>query len=475
MAAEFDYCRAVPKVSLRMQLRLWITAATCAAAALPLAAQYPGQIAQSNKDTLNLRAVAVFEWTGDDQAKPKTSRLVPVSIYDGQELQDAGEYLAQPFPLALEGDVEYDLMSDGKPIALFDVDTAAREQGAWMGYGKHLPLPAAKPAPVAKVDEDDAQSDEPVLHRKRHAEDSGSGGAPGNSTTSSGPDPNAPAPDPDRPTLHKSGDASQSTTGDSGSSSSTSASSSDSSGGKLKKKKNEDDGSYVSDVATLTDPNRPHLFRGKSAGFDVAVTPTLVGLPPDMHQEVAVSDPTDRPVHLWDYAWANPGDKAKMKAAMEDLARTALGLNAPPPKPAHKSTSAARKPTPLAPPEPAPLYDEQFRVFELAYGAGATMVLSAHTAGSGEQEKFVTLIAQPDLYGNIAVLVKNVTDADHLDETPRMRLVDAVDALADNRGELLFELRGATQRQFALYRVLRGEASRIFVTDPLTLTVTMAN
>ncbi len=61
------------------------------------------------------------------------------------------------------------------------------------------------------------------------------------------------------------------------------------------------------------------------------------------------------------------------------------------------------------------------------------------------------------------MLVKNVTDASHLDETPRMRLVDAVDAMADNRGELLFELRGATQRQFALYRVLRGEATRIFV------------
>jgi hypothetical protein len=45
-----------------------------------------------------------------------------------------------------------------------------------------------------------------------------------------------------------------------------------------------------------------------------------------------------------------------------------------------------------------------------------------------------------------------------------MRLVDAVDVLADNRGELLFELRGTTQRQFALYRVLRGTAEKIFVT-----------
>ena len=72
------------------------------------------------------------------------------------------------------------------------------------------------------------------------------------------------------------------------------------------------------------------------------------------------------------------------------------------------------------------------------------MVLSAHTAGTGVQEKFVTLIAQPDLYGGIVVLAKNVTDATSLDLTPRMRLIDAVDAEADNRGELLFELRGTT-------------------------------
>ena len=108
--------------------------------------------------------------------------------------------------------------------------------------------------------------------------------------------------------------------------------------------------------------------------------------------------------------------------------------------------------------------DEKFRVFELAYGSGATMVLSARTDAPAAQQKFVTIIAQPDLYGNPLVLLKNVTDNAHLDETPRMRLVDAVDALADNRGELLFELRGATQRQFALYRVLRGTAEKIFVT-----------
>ena len=167
-----------------------------------------------------------------------------------------------------------------------------------------------------------------------------------------------------------------------------------------------------------------------------------------------------------------------MKSALEDIARDALGLKAPPaPKPAAAPRRAAtrtttpratatRRTTKAAPPgpapEPLPLEDEEFRVFELAYGSGATMVLTAHTSGPFAQQKFVTLVAQPDLYGNVLVLLKNVSDGSHLDEKPRMRLVDAVDVMGDNRGELLFELRGDSQRQFAVYRVLRGQEEKLF-------------
>jgi hypothetical protein len=183
-------------------------------------------------------------------------------------------------------------------------------------------------------------------------------------------------------------------------------------------------------------------------------------------------------VHPWNYIWANLGDEDKMQSAMEDAARTALGLN-PPPAPKHTPRTAAGHATAkpaasMSATAPAPLLVEKFRVFELAYGSGATMVLSAHTADAGANEKFVTLIAQPDLYGGVNVLVKNVTDAAHLDDTPRMRLVDAVEAEKDNRGELLFELRGATERQFALYRVLRGDATRIFLSGPELIAVAAA-
>jgi hypothetical protein len=512
----FDYCRGKWNVPSQCPIRLWITAtalvAAALAAALPARAQYPGQITNTNKNTPTLRAVAVLEWTGDAD-HPKASRIVPVCIYDGQDLQDAGIYLARPAPIALESEVEYQLQQDGKPVGLFDIENAAREQGAWVGYGKLKPLPKPKPAPVqvAKIDEEDTQSDVPILHRKHHPGDSGGSGG---SSSGSDSGQQGPPPDPDRPTLHKAGDASTgssgsssgdtsasgtastqstdsdrptlhrspdassgsstgSTTGNSGGASTsgtTSTQSSDTDRPKLKKKKPEDEG-YVEDVATVTDPERPHLFRGKSAGFGAPVLPTLMGLPPDMHQEVAVSDTQNQPLHVWDYIWANPDDENKMKAGMENLARTALGLNTPPapaakPAPKTASTHKTAKPAAPPPPAPAPLLDEQFRVFELAYGSGATMVLSAHTDGAGAQQKFVTLIAQPDLYGNVAVLVKNVTDAAHLDDTPRMKLIDAIDAMADNRGELLFELRGTTQRQFALYRVLRGQATRLFVSGP---------
>ncbi len=484
LPGKLDYLRRKCKVSSQGASRLWITAAALVGFALPAAAQYQGEI-NTNKNTPQLRAVGVFEWTGD-QDHPKNSRLVPVCIYDGQELQDASVYMARPAPLALDSDVEYQLMKDGRPIGLFDISSAANQLGMWIGLGawKPLPKPKGAPAQIAKIDADnDAQSDVPILHRKQHADDPGA---------------NAPPPDPDRPTLHKDGDASNSGAADSSSSGtaanspppdpdrpvlhpapdSSSASSSDSGSTKKQKKNGDDDSSYVENVAVSSDPNRPHLFRGKASGFDAPLQPSLVGLPPDMRQAVAVSDAVSRPLHVWDYSWANPADQATMKADMEDLARTALGLTPPPAptlkKPAPKS-APAHKVTRLTLPPPAPLLDEQFRVFELAYGSGATMVLSAHTDGSNGPMKFVTLVAQPDLYGNVAVLLKNVTDATHLDDTPRMKLIDAVDAKADNRGELLFELRGATERQFALYRVLRGDITRIFLTSAQTIAIAAPN
>jgi hypothetical protein len=475
--------------------------------ALPGWAQYPGQVAKSGKASPELRSIAVLEWTGE-AGKPKASRLVPVLVLDGDQLQDGGIYLARPEPMALDSEVEYELQQNGKAVGLFDIRHAGLEQGSWVGYGAWKPMPVVKPKAPAwepgKIKIEDEESGRPVLHRKHHA-----GDAPGKGTGDSGSSGNsgqAPASDPDRPTLHRASgstddastspatdsdrpvlhkkDSSESTSNTSassapdpdrptlhkkeaGSEAESSAATDDPDRPKLKKGKKTaaEDIGHVDSLPGVTDPDRPVLKRGKSSGNGPSLIPTLMGMPPDMQQAVAVSDAKMRTEHPWSYSWANPEDEGKMKSALEGMARDALGLTPPSaPVPAPKRTTARKKAKQVPPsPAPVPLADEQFRVFELAYGSGATLVLTAHTEGTAAEQKFVTLVAQPDLYGNVRVLLKSVTDGAHLDETPRMRLVDAVDALADNRGELLFELRGAAQRQFALYRVLRGRADKLFV------------
>jgi hypothetical protein len=459
--------------------------------AMPAWPQYPGQVSKKSKDAApELRAVAVLEWTGD-LGKPKAARIVPVTIFDGEKLQDAGIYLARPQPLALTGEVEYELKQNGKTLGFFDIQNAGQEQGTWVGYGKWKPLLKPKPAQAApaKIDDGVVYDDKPVLHRKsgsagssgsgsepsgpvdsdrptlhkKTSDDGGANGSPGGTDSAS-----EPAPDPDRPKLEKKPDNSSST------SSSSSNPTPDPNRPTLSKGNQPPQPDYLGNVSAVRntdESDRPTLKHGKSAGVTADVTPTLMGVPQDLQQAVAVSDAKNRPDHPWTFSWADPDDEGKMKAAVEDIAREALGMSTPAPAtPAatarRTATTPSRKTTkPAAAAQVSePLEDEQFRVFELAYGAGATLVLTAHAGGPTASRKFVTIVAQPDLYGNVRVLLKSVTDMAHLDETPRMRLVDAVDALADNRAELLFELRGDGSRQFALYRIYRGTAEKLFVT-----------
>jgi hypothetical protein len=440
MAINFDYFRPGRPVSPHGSGFLHPASALIAillAVSLPAAAQYVGKVPESTqKNGPDLRAVGVLEWTGDP-GHPKASRLVPLTLWDGQDLQDASIYMAQPAPLALQSDVEYKLKKDGKTIGYYVINGAAQSQGTWVGVGAWKPLTVPKPAEPAKqvAAVSDEDSDHPVLHRAKHADNSG-----GNSTASE------PPPDPDRPVLRE----------------------------PPKETKNPDaakpgtDVAYSQPIANVPDPDRPHLFRGKPENEGSPVLPSLAGLPPDMHQTIAVSDAGNHPDHLWNYSWANPEDEVKLRTDLEDLARKALAP-APPAasaKPPVRRRTAARHGKAAPAPPPMALQDEQFHVFQLTYGGPATLIFSAHTEGPGAQEKFITLIAQPDLYGNAMVLFKNITDAADLDENPAMHLVDPVDAMADNRGELLFELRGASQREFALYRIVGGRVEKLFTSTP---------
>ncbi len=77
---------------------------------------------------------------------------------------------------------------------------------------------------------------------------------------------------------------------------------------------------------------------------------------------------------------------------------------------------------------------------------------------------FVTVVAQRLPSGDLQIALSSVTDSLHLDRDPRLRLIDAVDPDDSHRASLLFELRGASARQFALYRLTAAQAEPIFTT-----------
>ncbi len=494
---------------------VWVGLAVCTGAG----AQYPGHVAKKSDTAPVLRAVSVLEWVGEP-GRPSSSRLVPVAVYDGEQLNDGTIYMTRPEPLAVSGGVEYELQTAGRATGIYDVFGSAQVGGFWRGFGIWKPLSTSAKAEQAGVNTsslyapvDLNDEDTPTLKRKhpKGTDLDEDDPAKPKVTSESGKDAEAQKPeaanvDPDRPTLKRK--ASDDATGaKSDQAKPAPVADTDPERPTIRRSRKAVDAGMLETSAAAPDPDRPRLKRGKPAELEVTETPRLFGMPPSMQQAVAVSDTRNRPEHPWKYSWADPVDEEKMKSLLEAIARTELGLNgsvAPvaPAKPVRRTAGKrAARPAPDQSEEPVALAEEKFRVFELAYGSTATLVLTAATpkpdpvasaatmpdetptikrgkptarAAKAEAQtelppkpvaqKFVTLIAQPDLYGGILVLFKSTTDAAHLDETPRMRLVDAVDVMGDNRGELLFELRADQQRQFALYRVLRGSAEPIFTT-----------
>ncbi len=465
MASPSKYVKRIPGHLARC---LGFAALLFAVALAPAHAQYPGHIDTKKKTGQTLRSIAVLEWTGQPGA-PSASRIIPVTVYDGEAYQPGGLYLARPAPLAVETGTEYVLEQNGIAKGLFDVNTAQNLQGYWFGYGSWKKL--APPPPPHKLQpaknmprlQSDRDSDRPQFVRRNNdtaSSGSGSGSSspaqsPSGQSGSSAPD-NPPPTDPDRPTLRRRSDSTNSTNSAPSSPAGNSTS------------------SELETPIGGTDPDRPHLTRGAQNPTDNDFTPTkLSGTPSDLEQMVAVSDASDHDPRSFTYFWADPGDAAKMQAQMETLAQQATAAPQAPAKPAVKPHSATPSGHPARahktpPPPPLPtLGDERFHAYALSEGAGATLIFSALATRPDGGVRYVTLIAQPDFYGALHVIFKTVTDDSHLDETPRMRLVDAVDATANGRGDLLFEVRSKVDRQFVLYQIVGGRVDQVFTTGSL--------
>jgi hypothetical protein len=552
-----------------------------------LAISVTAQMHKVAKPEQVVRAVGVYEWTGDF-AKPTASRLIPVSLYIEGKLEDAGVYTARPVPFALLSGNVYVLQNAGIDKGTLDLAYAKHLQAieptgdmafddGWFGYGSVKPLaaprkttaalkasktvpvitatpdpnrphlvtkpgadsttasgsdqskstptqsttqPTGKPDTSASGTASPATSDDadrPTM--KRRSPDTTSSGTSSGTTPDSGSTTSTtstPADDPDRPTMKRrtpdSGDTSTTAstkqtgsapaddpdrptmkrqTPDSGDTATTASTTQpgntpndDPDRPTLKRHTAEDakkagvatSGAGGSVESLNNDPNRPNLHHGKpTSSMTEEDLPKLTGIPPNLHQMVAVSDAVNRDPHPFTLEWDDEAQHQAVLQKIQTMARAQLAAYATTPatgtpaapapapkKPAPTPTRSRRTTTPAPP--PVPLLDEQLKAYTLSYGGDPTYVYSANTGGTGAALRYVTIVAQADSLGEIKPALQSVTDAAHLYRTPRMQFVDVVDAEASNRASLLFELRSQNVRQFALYRVIASHPEQIFLT-----------
>lgn len=148
------------------------------------------------------------------------------------------------------------------------------------------------------------------------------------------------------------------------------------------------------------------------------------------------------------------------------VAKAALAKPAP-----AKATSSARKPAAKMP--DLVLDDLQIRTFDLWTNNQPVIVLTATAhpplpaVGSAAStaavpEYSITLVARTDIYNNQHKLYVGITDKYHLDVTPRLDLIDAVDADGDGRGELLFHETSDAGSGYIIYRATGDTLWKMF-------------
>jgi hypothetical protein len=143
-----------------------------------------------------------------------------------------------------------------------------------------------------------------------------------------------------------------------------------------------------------------------------------------------------------------------------------------PAKPPAKSAGVKAGPTshkPAAKPVQPMFENVQFRGFDVWKNGQPVMILCAEahlpspTGASAAPELYnVAIAARTDIYGNLRKLYSGVTDKFHLDVTPRLELVDVVDADGDGRGELLFRETTDAGSGYVIYRATADKLWKMF-------------
>ena len=213
-----------------------------------------------------------------------------------------------------------------------------------------------------------------------------------------------------------------------------------------------------------------HLVPSAGVVSATAATQSTEGIAANT-ESGAGSPPTLQRGKPTEYGGTSAGSSAASGGGTSSAAASSTAGRAKTSAAATRAKRAAAKPAGAA---PLTLQDEQVAGFTLSYGGLPTFVYSASvpaavanpagtlTGAATHPTAYVTVVAQRLPSGELQVAMGAVTDSQHLDRGPRLHLVDAVDPDASHRASLLFELRGSSSRQFALYRLISAKAENTF-------------
>lgn len=452
--------------------------------------------------------------------------LVPIAILIDGKFFDASVYKADPVPMALEGGTVYEVEQTGESQGLFTIKGALHSKNLgnsspWLGTGSYV-LNGAEVAKTTHraedipVGMDNTSNDAPP--RLTRGKDSNSG-TPSNPSSASGSGSAAGGGAAEKPGTTTPGAPSQPTSGSStdgssgggtqtpaagpapagdqgankqappgqaspsGSASSPSAQDPKSQGPSAQSKsQGQDAGNYY----------RPALRRGKPTEtappeevenvprVDKPGSPAALSSATEIPMQFvpAISDAGGPDPQSYQCFWKE-GEENERRTQMLALAAeevrayvTAREKGTIPAKPSvaaggTKSVATTRKPA-LKPVQPV-FENVQFRGFDVWKNNQVVMILSAEAhlppAAGGTASPTIyniSIAARTDIYGNLRKLYSGVTDKFHLDVTPRLDLIDAVDADGDGRGELLFRETTDAGTGYVIYRATADRLWKMF-------------
>jgi hypothetical protein len=471
------------------------------------------------KKDLGPRALGLLKMTASGKAT-----LVPIMIEIDGKFYDASSYKADPVPMALESGIVYEGEKTGSPLGLFTINSALHSlaanadvpwiaTGAWLAGGAEAPKTGMK-AEVAPVGIEN--TDAPPRLTKG---DASSGGAPSKAPPAA-PPAAAPSTSPSvapgaTPANPAPSGSTSGATPPAPNSPTTSAAAPSTPKPEEKKDEKKTDQSKpdqkpvekqdappgAQSSSSSDDSNRPRLRRGKPTGpmpdYDVpgygkpksakdssassggdAGAKTASGPVPMEPVELipAISDADGPELRSYAYEWGQ-GDEADRRKQMLELAKQQLrayidarAKGQIPAKPALRA--GVRKPAPKAV-EPI-LENVQMRTFDLWGSNQPVLVLSADghlpppsganatDLPAGPLQYKIMLVTRPDIYGNLHKLYSGVTDRFHLDVSPQLELIDAVDADGDGRGELLFRKTSDAGSGYVIYKATADTLWKMF-------------